>query len=300
MQSIGIDLGTTFIKTSNERIFPSGISENIYQSNNVMKIDNKKYAMGLFSHKAIFDININKCLNKNARLNFIYALFQEGNGVDCIFQNVIVGLPCSQWKNDATVKSFKQLLDISDILTVSVNNLEKRILVENIEVIPEGSSAYYAMDYKKFEGRKAIILDWGSLTLNQILFSNDEIIDMHTDEFGVLKVYKDMAEAITSKTGIDVKLEDMLEILQFGLFDNSNIIYVDEIVKPIAMDFCREVYKSLKLKWNINTIPFILMIGAGSITMHKYLSEDEFVPHAELQNNAQLLTSIGMNEMVGD
>jgi hypothetical protein len=296
LQSIGIDLGTTYTKTSNERIFPSGISENIYLSNNVMEVEGKKYAMGLNSQKAILDTNINKSLNRNARLNFIYALFQDAQGNDCMFNNVTVGLPCSQWKNDETVNQFKQILDISDLLTVSVNGLEKRIFVETLHCIPEGASAYFApeMRNERFCGRKVLLLDYGGITLNQILIEDDSVVDLHTDEFGILKVYKEMAEKITSDIGIDVKMEDMLDILKYGLSNKGEIIDVSDIIKPIALSYCNQVYTSLKLRWSIDNIPFVPMVGAGSITMYRYLKE--YVPHIELQDNPQLLAAIGMRE----
>jgi hypothetical protein len=299
LQSIGIDLGTTYVKTSNERVFPSGISENIFLSNNIMEVDGKKYAMGLLNYKSTFDININKTLNRNVQLNFYYALYLEGIGTECYYSNVYAMLPASQWKNEHTVQKFKELLTIPDGFSVKLNGLEKKITVESIDVIPEGSTAYFTqeVDYEQFNGRKVLLLDWGALTINQILFDKDEVIDLHTDEFGVLKIYKDMAEKITSETGHNVRMEDMYDILCYGFLVNGELIDVEPIIKPIALEHCSQIHKNLKLKWSVENVPYVLLVGAGSITMEKYIKK--FIPHAKLQDNAQLLAAIGMNEMVG-
>lgn len=297
MQSLGIDLGTTFVKTSKERIFPSGISENIYLSNNVMELEGKRYAMGLSNQKAIIDTNINKSLNRNARQNYIYALFMEARDIDCIYTNVTIGLPCSIWKKDQYVNDFKELLKIEDFISVKVNGLEKRISVENLDIIPEGSSAFYTINYKRFGGRKVLFLDIGSLTLNQLQFENSDLTDMHTDEFGILKVYKDMAEKITTETGYNTTMEDMHDILSNGLSILGKTIDVEEFIKPIAKDYCEMIHKNLQLKWSIDTIPYVCLIGGGSVGMYKYIKE--YIPHAELLKDAQILAAIGMDETVG-
>jgi hypothetical protein len=75
----GIDLGTTYTKTHTGLVFPSGISETVCLSNNILEIDGKKYTMELLNDKSEYEINMNKGLNKNTRLNFIYALFKIAN-----------------------------------------------------------------------------------------------------------------------------------------------------------------------------------------------------------------------------
>lgn len=294
MFSAGIDLGTTFIKTSSGLVFPSGVSDRICLSPNVLQINGKKYAMELFNSH---DFNINKTLNQNIILNYIYALGRLANNSEEIFENVSVALPCSQWKNEKTVEQFKQLLDLTLPQTIKINNKEITIQVEKLNILPEGASAYYAIDYFKFNGQKVLILDWGGLTLNQILFEDDEIVDLHTDEFGILKIYKDMAEKITSETGYNVKFEDMFDILISGLYIQGKSVCVDDIIKDIALEHCRTIYKNLTLKWSVDTIPFVSLVGASSITMYKYIKQ--FIPHAELENNAQSLTAIGMDKIIG-
>jgi hypothetical protein len=295
---IAVDLGTTYIKLSTGDIFPSGISENICLSSNVLTVNNKQYAMELQNANA-FDININKGLNKNTKLNFIYALAKSTNEEYTIFNDVFSSLPCSQWKNSTTVEKYKSYLSIPEPLEVDINGFKKTIQTEEISIIPEDASAYYTpdMDNQRFEGRKVLLCGFGSLTFNSILFENDEIIDLHTDEIGILKIYKDMAEAINSSTGENIEYTDMYNIIQNGLYINGILVDIEPIIKPVALYHCNNIYRNLKLKWSISSIPFVPIIGGGAITMYKYLKA--FIPHLEITATPQTLAVIGMGMIAG-
>lgn len=295
MKKVGIDLGTTFVKTSSEICFPSGISEIIYPNNDILEIDNKKYTMGLFN---INDININKSHNSNSRLNFLYALFLESPESENYIEEVLCGLPCSQWKNSSTVSQFKKSILPEKTISFKVNGIQKKIIIDSLNIIPEGSTAYYANDMNnlRFNGEKVLLLDWGGRTLNSLLFDNDDLIDTHTEEFGVLSLYPDLAEKIATETGISIKNEQMYGILKEGLFYKGKFINVDELISPIVYKYCNDVYKSLQLRFNIDTIKHVPLIGGGSIVMNNYIQK--YIPQAELQFNAQLLTAIGMGEGV--
>lgn len=288
----GVDLGTRFGKTDNGVIFASGISTDIKNmANNVMILDGKSYTMELFNQKSNYDINMNKTLNNNARLNFVYALYKSTKDDMGLYKGVIVGLPASQCTEN-NIKKYKEILRIEEPIEVSVNDIKKTILVEEIEIVAEGSTAYYAMNYEQFNKRKTLILDWGGLTLNQHLFLNDENIESYTDEYGSLKIYRDMAGEISSKTGKEVNIEEMDDVILYGLSIQGKIVSVKDYIKEIALDYCKKVYKNLQLKWNIDTIPFVRLVGGTSIFMAEYFKE--YVPHAILEDDAQFLSAKGM------
>jgi len=293
-----IDLGTTYTKTNTGLIFPSGISEQICMQSNVMTLGKKQYVMELSNYRAEFDININKGLNKNTRLNFIYALTKTANYEDTHYNSVYTSLPCSQWKSEDTVSQFKDYLSIDEPIQVDIDGYTKTISVGEIYVLPEDAPAYYCSEINnvRFNGRKVLLIGIGSLTTNSILFENDSLVDLHTDEIGILKIYKDCAEKITTITGYDIKYTDMFGILQYGLYISGKPINIESIIEPIIMEYCNTIYKNLKLKWSIDTIRYVPLIGAGGITLEKYLKR--YIPQIELQENPQLLSVIGMGEMV--
>ena len=120
---------------------------------------------------------------------------------------------------------------------------------------------------------------------------------MYTDEIGILKIYKDMAEAISSYTGENIEYTDMFNILQNGLYINGILVDIEPTIKPIALYHSNNIYKNLKLKWSISSIPFVPIVGGGAITMYKYLKT--FIPHLEITAKPQLLSVIGMGSLVG-
>jgi hypothetical protein len=292
---VATDLGTTFTKDSQGNVYPSGVSEIIYPNASTLTVDGKKYSMELNTG---IDININKGLNKNTRINFLYSLAKMSNYQDTFFENVFVGLPASQWKKMNTVEEFKYYLFPHDCIKVELNGYEIILQVENIDVLPEGSSAYYAKDmqHERFEGRKVLILDWGGLTVNETLFNNDNFIDCHTEELGILKPYQKMAEKITSEIGKNINYLDMFDILRNGLSLNGQKIDITPIISPIALQSCEELYRSLELRWGVSTISFVVGVGASCITMYKYLKE--FIPNIELAQNPQTIAVQGMIDMV--
>lgn len=195
-----IDLGTTFIKTHLGDIFPSGISTTIHNmSNNVMIIDNIQYAMEQLNEKSMYDTNTSKFLNSNLRLNYLYALHKISTE-STNYKGIVVNCPASQWKNDDNIKKLKDILNTTEKITINVNGTIKDIAVNEIVVIPEDSAIYYTneIDHEKFNRRRVLIVGLGSWNMNSILFENDEIIDMDTDEIGCLRIFKDIASHINT------------------------------------------------------------------------------------------------------
>jgi actin-like ATPase involved in cell morphogenesis len=292
----GIDLGTTFIKTHTGLVFPSGISEKYTElSTNVMTVGEKTYAMELNHEKSNYGINIDKYKNENIRANFIYALYRIGMSDKMIYRNVVVGLPASQWEINDIVEKYKELLAVPEFTPVIVNNIPAEIRVDNICVVPECASAYYAMDYEQFESMKTLIIDIGGLTINQSLFSNNELMELTTDEDGVLHIYQEMAAEINKHMKSNISLEGMYEIITKGMYHKGMPIDVGAYIDRIADSYCERIYRKLKLKWDVDNIKYVLLIGAGSITMEKYLRK--YIPQATLMEDAQFLNARGMYEI---
>lgn len=295
MHVLGIDLGTSFIKTSSERCYHSGISNILYPNSDILEVDDVKYTMGLPN---LSDININKSLNKNIRLNFLYALYNESPVTEHFIDEVICGLPCSQWKNENTVEQFKKTLLPNDTIEIKLNGKMKKITIDKITIIPEGAGAYYANDMNnfRFHNEKVLLCDLGSRTFNQLLFENDELIDTHTEELGILSIYPKMAECISTETGISIKSTEMYNIFKNGLYHKGNLIDIEPYISSIANEYANTIYKNLQILWNVDNIKYVPMIGGGSIIMNKYIQK--YIPQSELHPNAQTISAIGMGEIL--
>lgn len=294
-----IDMGTTIIKPLHASMFASGIREDLYDmAKNVMSIGNKKYTMELFNENADYDTNSNKALNKNIKLNFLYALYKSTTDNLGLFKTVMVGLPAKQWEKDSVVQQYKDVLTPTDSVVVGVNGLDKEIYIEDIIVVPEDSPAYYAKETQneRFNGDRVLLVGIGSFNSNQYLFENDEYIDFDSNEKGCLKVFQKMASEINAEYNTDIKTEQIYNVLTKGLFINGERVPIASIIDEIGYEFAKDFYRTIKLRWDIKTIPYVELCGGGSIVLNKYLKE--YIPHLELLPNAQTIAVKGMEELL--
>jgi hypothetical protein len=292
-----IDFGTVATKLHTGEIFPSGYSEIIYNmASQVMTVDGKKYAMALFNEKAQYDTNSDKSLNKNIRLNYLYSLHKLTKDDIGIYTGALVSLPALQWKNDNIVARYKKIFEFENNVPklVDLNGVSKELYVDDVEVVPEDSMAYYSdlMQSERFNKRRVLIVGLGSFNMNQILYENDEMIDCDTVEIGCLKIFQDMASAINCVSNTNIVREQMHDIYQHGLKN----IDVKTLVKPVGIIYEHQIYRQLKLRWSVDTIPFVILIGGGNIIMADYIKE--LIPHAELAPNPQVIAALGMGEVV--
>lgn len=293
-----IDLGTTFVKPHNGEIFASGISEKVYDlAKNVMTIGNKSYTMELYNN---YETNSNKSLNKNVKLNYLYALHKITKDNVGIYSDVVVPLPAKQWDNSESVEMYKKLLKIEDIITVDVNGVKKDIYVDNVGIVPEDFYAYYTeeVNNERFNGDKVLLLGIGSWNSNQYLIDNDNIEKSSSNEMGCLKIYIDIVERINAKYNSNIKIEEIYKILTKGLVYRGDIIDIKPLTKDIFMDYCKNFYIDIKNKFSVDTIPYVVCIGGGGIVLSEYLRE--YIPHLELIRNAQNVAVKGMMYMLGD
>lgn len=294
-----IDLGTTRIKDHLGNCYASGISEKIYDmANYVMTIDNKKYTMELWNENANYDINSNKALNRNVKLNFLYALHKITSDEMGIYRDVVVGLPAKQYDNEESVAMYKKLLSFEDPILVDVNGLRRELYVDNVGIVPEDFPAYYTeeVNHKRFNGERVLMIGIGGFNSNQYLIENDEIIKSDSNEMGCLRLFSDIQSIVNSKYNSDIKLEEVYKVLTKGLPYKGEYIDIRPFVKEVIMDYCKKFYNNLKLKFSVDTIPYVIAVGGGSIVLSQYLCE--YIPHIELINNAQNVSAKGMQNML--
>jgi hypothetical protein len=295
-----IDLGTTRIKDHLGNCYASGISERVYDmANYVMTLEGKKYTMELFHEKAIYDVNSNKALNTNARLNYLYALHKITNGDMGIYKDVVVPLPAKQYENEESVAMYKKLLTLDNSIMVDVNGNTKEIYVDSVGIVPEDFPAYYTeeINTERFGNAKTLLIGIGGFNSNQYLIKNGDIIKSDSDEQGCLQLFSDIASIINSKYNSNISLEEVYSTLTKGLFYKGEYIDILPIAKEPIMEYCKKFYNKLKLKFSVDTVPFVPCVGGGSIFLTEYLRE--YIPHLELIKNAQNVAAKGMRYMLG-
>jgi len=291
----GIDLGTTNTKLHTGEIFASGINEMVYDmARNVMTVDGKRYTMELFSENANYDMNSNKALNRNIKLNFLYSLHKLADKDMGIFKDVLVNLPAKQWENESTIDMYKKLLQFDNSILVDVNGEQKELYVDSIGVVPEDFPAYFTEEVNniRFNKKRVLLIGIGSFNSNQYLIKNDEIEESDSNEMGCLRIFQKVASAINSVHNTNVKKEEVFETMRDGLFKDGNIIDITSIADEILYPECEKFAQEMKLRWSINNIPNVIAVGGGSIVLKPYLCK--YIPHLELIDNAQNVAAKGM------
>jgi hypothetical protein len=295
-----IDIGTTCVKLHTGEKFSSGISENVYDmATKVMTLDKKKYMMELYTGKTNYDINSNKALNKNARLNYLYGLHKLTKGNIGIYKDVVVPLPAKQYENEESVAMYKKLLTLDNSVFVDVNGDTKEIFVDTLGIVPEDFPAYYTeeVNNERFNGKKVLLLGIGGFNSNQYLIHNDDVMLADSDEKGCLSVFSQVASIINSRYNSNIAYEEVYEVLTHGLQYKGKPIDIKPLAKESIMAYCKEMYNNLKLKFSVDTVPNVICVGGGSIVLSDYLRE--YIPHLELIKNAQNVAAKGMRYMLG-
>ena len=175
---------------------------------------------------------------------------------------VVVGLPINQYKKHKT--ELKELIENNRC--ANVNN--RQLIIEDVEIAPEGAAAYYNLSLEQREkigNNQLIIVDIGGLTTDITLFINNRISDIQTIPVGMLKIYQDIIDYINTAYTQNFILEDAESVIKNGLMlkgENKDISFI----KPILQKHFNSLYKELQLKFNVDK-GYILLTGGGSLSL---------------------------------
>ncbi|NFQ84197.1 ParM/StbA family protein [Clostridium sporogenes] len=255
---IGVDLGNYGVKTSERLSFLSKISDiESFTNENKVIYEDKKIYIG----EGEFSTDWNKSA-KETTLPLLFTALAKSSE-DIMFQ-VVLGLPIQQYKNNKD--SLKQLIQENKCKTLEIGGITRDIIITDIEIAPEGASAYYnlSVENKELIGkRQLIIVDIGGRTTDVCLFKNNKIQGFKTIPVGMMNVYTDIVTEVNSRFTESFKLEDGESILGEGLFlygEQQDINFI----KPILKRHFNSIYKELQLKFELAK-GYVLLTGGGSL-----------------------------------
>ena len=249
---LGIDLGNYGVKTSEKVNFLSKFSETSFTEENKVIYNEKTIFLG----GGEFSTDWNKS-KKESTLPLLFSAIYKSSK-DNVNQ-VVVGLPIQQYKWNK--QELKELIENNRC--ARVNN--RQLIIEDIEVAPEGASAYYNIEYDKridIGNKQLIMLDIGGRTTDVSMFINKKISDIKTISVGMLNVYQDIIDTINTEYTENFTLEDGELILKEGLFldgENKDVSFI----KPILQKHFNSIYKDLQLKFNLSK-GYVFLTGGGS------------------------------------
>lgn len=250
---IGVDLGNYAVKTSEKVHFLSKISEmDSFTGDNKIIYNN----ISIYIGEGEFSTDWNKS-RKESTLPLLFTAIAKST-IDNINQ-VVIGLPIQQYKTNK--EDLKELINNNRCANIN----DRRMLIEDVEVAPEGASVYYniPLDIREEIGNKQLIVtDIGGRTSDVSIFINKKIVDVKTIPTGMLNIYQDIIDYINSTYTENFTLEDGEVILREGLFLNGENKDVS-FIKPILHKHFNSIYKELQLKFNLNK-GYVYLTGGGS------------------------------------
>lgn len=250
---LGVDLGSYAVKTSQNVSFLSKISQaEQFNEQNKIIYNNKTLYIG----EGEFSTDWNKSLKANTLPLLFTAIYKSTKDT---MNKIVLGLPMQQFKKNK--EGLKEL-----ILNNKCGNINGRnIIIEDLEIVPEGAAVYYnlPMDIREKIGNKQlIIIVIGGRSTEICIFKEESIIGHNSLAVGMLNAYQDIVNHINTNFTEEFKLEDGEEIIKEGLFlggKEQNINFI----QPILKGYFDSIYKELQLKFSINK-GYVYLTGGGS------------------------------------
>ena len=259
---IGVDLGNYGVKTSERISFLSKISDmESFTEENKTIYEGKELYIG----EGEFSTDWNKSMKENILPLLFTALARSSK--ENIFQ-VVLGLPIQQYKQNKD--KLKDLIERNRGKTLQIEDKIRDIIISDVEVAPEGASAYYNLPIEKrklIDSKPLIIVDIGGRTTDVCLFQDKKIKGFKTIPVGMLNIYADVVDEVNSLYTQNFKLEEGENILKEGLFldgEHKDISFI----KSILQRHFNSIYKELQLNFELSK-GYVLLTGGGSLILRR-------------------------------
>lgn len=281
---LGIDKGTTYTKSSENKIIRSTIrkfnNDILFDDKLTVEIFNKKYIIG---EKGNYSTDLMKPMHENTKI-LVYTMIGLSIMQKYVETDLVVGLPIGLY---ARQKQNMKNLFTNDEIYMNINGNDKHIKINRIEVFPECAGAFYSQTEKN-----ALIIDIGGLSIDIGLFENSKLIKYSTYSMGTMKLYSKIANEINSQYDLSLTEWDIPKILNEGLYIyGMNVpIKTEEIIKNHAL----EIIERLKLEYEIKATKNVLLTGGGSLLLADYLKYD--IPQSKLIN-VKFANAIGFKKV---
>lgn len=259
---IGVDLGNYAPKTSERISFLGKISEEEnFSGENEVVYNGKKLYIG----EGEFSTDWNKSTKENTLPMLFTALAMSST--ESYFQ-VVLGLPIQQYKTNK--EKLIDYIEKNRAVNIILNGIKRDIVITDVQVVPEGASAYYNLDYeikKRIGKRQLVIVDIGGRTTDVCLFQDKKIKGYKTIPVGMLDVYKDIVNKINDIYTKNFNLEFGEEVLKDGLFlygEQQDISFI----QPILKKHFSSIFKELQINFELDS-GYVYLTGGGALTFKK-------------------------------
>lgn len=249
----GIDVGNYSLKEFPNTCIKSLVTseEDILGSKLALEYEGKTYYIG----EGSFETE----LNKSSKDNFL-PLLLTGITMNCnkndMFQQVVCGLPINQFKANKEV--LKDLVLSDRVRELKLNGEDKRIIITDFEVYPEGVGAYYSFNTND----DVIVIDIGGRTTDIAYIANKKLSISSTVAVGTLNIYKDIADRLNFEYSLDLDMPMAERIIDRGYLEidgsKVDLSFLTDILKRNFM----KINDDLSLKFPARTEKIVL-VGGG-------------------------------------
>lgn len=255
---IGVDLGNYAVKTSEKIHFLSKVIEsNGFYIGDEIGYEGKSIIVG----EGEFQTDFNKSMKENT-LPLLFSALALSNANERFFQ-VVLGLPIQQYKSNK--KEMIKYIEENRSKEISINGNVRDITITDIEIAPEGASAYYNLSSaakNDIGSKQLVIVDIGGRTTDVCLFKDKQIKNYKTITVGMLNVYNDIVTTVNELYTKSFVLEDGEEIIKDGLFIDGE--YKDvSFIKTILKRHFDSIFKDLQLNFDISK-GYVFLTGGGA------------------------------------
>lgn len=275
MSIIGADVGNSMLKDSNFTLLDSkisyvpGILGNKYQ----LTLENETYYLG----EGAIDTEYRKVKKENY-IKMLFGLLAIGSGQQPKQRiQLVAGLPISQYKKDK--EELIKLIQENFYMKGSLNGCSKEILIEDIEVYPEGISAVP----KDYEG---IIVDIGGRTTDcaytTLRDGKRKVDNPYSMAKGTLNLYSSFIKTINREFGLDLNMDQAEDILTKGLKVDNKEVNVN-FAAMVFKEYVEELVRNLNVEYSLRSSD-IFFTGGGSLLLQKPLMKR--IPGADISPGA--------------
>lgn len=256
-----VDLGNYNVKAINslaaKLIFKSNISrdyESYPDAFKHIKIDGEY----TYFEKGPFSMEYIKT-KKDYTAQLMYSIASLNEEVDEIKTNLTLLLPISeiQEKNKYIDGIKGKTFDCSVKLKTKRN---KKIIIEDVMVLPEGYVIYFKLG-EKYKTSSIVIIDIGGRTTNLVAMVNGEPKVLKTLKIGALDFYAKIRELHADK---EYNLEDIERLIKEG-----KILVTDKQIAQFANDILNQIKQHIKLEH----YEHVLFAGGGALIIEKIIKD---------------------------
>jgi plasmid segregation protein ParM len=152
---------------------------------------------------------------------------------------------------------------------------DKLFKVSECTVLPQGAGALYS-EPEKWKDKLVAIIDIGGNTVNGCIADNLNIVreSKFTEKLGILILQNEIKKKLDSEYGVDIQGYEMGGIMRDRIYKKfgQSIEKSREIIEEIMKNHVKNIKKVMrKNKYNIEGLPYILLVGGGSLVLKDYL-----------------------------